>query len=178
MEPPAETAPAVAGPDFDALVHRVEGRLIGYLRFRLGSGDDAEDLFQETMLAVHRHWHEVRNLENPEAWVFRVAHNLAVNHSKRRAVQRRATLRLAAPGIASGPTRLEQAETGARVQAALDLLPPDEREAVCLKVWAGCTWVEIARLMGVSEDKAARLFARGLKTIAGPLADLAPGGSP
>ncbi|MBX3473308.1 MAG: sigma-70 family RNA polymerase sigma factor [Planctomycetes bacterium] len=165
-----------AEQSFGGLLERIESRLIGYLRFRLGSGDEAEDLFQEAMLAAHSNWSEVRRMENPEAWVFRVARNLAINHGKRRGTERR-VLGALAPGVApTASAHAEETETQRRIQQALAELPEPEREAVCLKIWAGSSWVEIARMLQVSEDTATRLFARGLKAISPRLADLAPGG--
>lgn len=166
-----------AEPQFAGLVERLEARLIGYLRFRMNSGAEAEDLFQEALMAAHRNWPELKRMDNPEAWVFRVARNLAINQGKRRGTERR-VLGALSPGMEASPAdRVAVSEAQQRISTALAGLPEPEREAVSLKIWAGLSWVEIGRLLDVSEDTAARLFARGLKALAPSLADLAPGGS-
>jgi len=151
---------------FDAFIADIEFRLISYLRYSLAAGADAEDLFQEVCLRLHRHWESVSRAQSPRAWVFRVAHNLAVNRLKRRATERKALAHL------KRYTPPEH-ETIAAVESAVQELPPDPRQAVCLKIWGGCSWVEIARAMEISEDKAARLFAHGLRELAPKLKDFA-----
>ncbi|MBI2919577.1 MAG: sigma-70 family RNA polymerase sigma factor [Planctomycetes bacterium] len=175
MEPPGT---AFAGTDFAAFLARVEPRLMAYLWSLLGRREDAEDLFQEVGLALHREWLSVRFLDRPEGWVFRTAHNMAANFFKRKEVERRA-LRAAgerAPDAAGPDPSLERSEIHARVRAALAGLAEAEREAVTLKVWGGASWVEIARILDVSEDAAARLFARGLRSVAPLLRELSEDG--
>jgi len=175
MEPPAGTG---AGTDFATFLARVEPRLMAYLWSLLGRREDAEDLFQEVGLALHREWASVRELDRPEGWVFRTAHNRVVNVFKRRDVERRAlkTAGERAPEAARPDGSVERSELHARVQEALARLDPPEREAVTLKVWGGASWVEIGRALGVTEDTAARLFARGLRTVAPLLRELSEGG--
>jgi RNA polymerase sigma-70 factor (ECF subfamily) len=69
---------------------------------------------------------------------------------------------------------LEGEETRRLVQEALQTLPEDQREAVSLKVWGDMSWLEIGRMLGVSDDTASRLFARGLKAIAPMLKGVSP----
>jgi RNA polymerase sigma-70 factor, ECF subfamily len=69
---------------------------------------------------------------------------------------------------------LRNEETRRLVQAALQTLPEDQREAVSLKVWGGMSWIEIGRMLEVSDDTASRLFARGLKAIAPMLKGVSP----
>src|SRR6202789_453874 len=42
----------------------------------------AEDITQETFLRLFRHLHENRLLDNPRAWIFTVANNLAADVSR------------------------------------------------------------------------------------------------
>ena len=104
----------------------------------------------------------------------RVARNLAMNQLKRRSVERRALKLRPEPDDVAPQTPAEGEETRAAVQSALETLPLDQREAVCLKVWGECSWVQIGQTLGVSEDTAARLFARGLQAIAPRLKELSP----
>ncbi|MCA8918368.1 MAG: sigma-70 family RNA polymerase sigma factor [Planctomycetes bacterium] len=171
MAPKVQTAQTV---DFTAFARRVETRLVSYLCYLLGHTGEGEELFQETLLRAHREWKQVKAMENPEAWVFRVARNLAMNQLKRRSVERRALKLRPEPDDVAPQTPAEGEETRAAVQSALETLPLDQREAVCLKVWGECSWVQIGQTLGVSEDTAARLFARGLQAIAPRLKELSP----
>lgn len=174
MAAPQRHEKAGAG-DFAGFVKAIERRLASYLRYTTGSAADAEDLFQEVCLKLHNDWPAVAAREKPEAWVFTVAHNLAVNRFKRRDTERRA-FKLVAGEARTGDgsdaaARKREAEVA--VENALHELPPDQREAVCQKIWGECSWVEIAANLGVSEDTAARLFARGLKALGPKLQGLA-----
>lgn len=165
------TTPTVNFADF---VERVEARLVSYLRFTTGSAAEAEDLFQETMLKIHQDWPNVVKKDRPEAWVFTVARNMAMNRLKRMGIERRALGEIAEDPSPRVPRPVEKEEARTIVRHALATLPEDQREAVSLKIWGECTWVEIGRALGVSDDTAARLFARGLKAIAPQLKKVAP----
>jgi RNA polymerase sigma factor (sigma-70 family) len=159
--------------DFAAFVTGIEPRLISFLTYFCGSSHDAEELFQEALMEAHRNWPEVAKADAPEAWVMRVARNKAINRFKRRDTERKhlALLPGKAPEQPGAP--LEQQELQAAVQQALDTLPQQERECLCLKVWGELSWVQISRTLDVSEDTAARLFARALKKVAPALKELA-----
>ncbi len=161
-----------------AFVKQLEPRLVSYLRYSCGTGSDADDLFQEVCLKLYSHWPEVAELTRPQAWVFRVAHNLAVNRHKRRDVERRALRRVgqAASHAESPHSAADREEAAVAIQHALAGLPRDQREAVCLKIWGECTWVEIAGQLNTTPDTASRLFGRGLRAIAPHLAGFGGGG--
>lgn len=165
--------------DFARFIAGLERRLVSYLWSLCGRGADAEDLFQETCIALHGAWSTVGQMERAEAWAFRVAHNLAVNVLKRRGIEKRAVERAVREmPTATGPDpSIERDEVATRVQDAIATLPVDTREAVALKVWGEASWVEIGRCLGISEDAAARLFAKGLRTLAPLLSPLAKGGA-
>ena len=47
--------------------------------------ESAEDVTQEAFLKLLQHWRKVTALDQPDAWVRRVAIRLAVRHAKREA---------------------------------------------------------------------------------------------
>src|SRR5580692_5118172 len=53
-----------------------------YLLRKTRDSGQAEDITQETFLRLFRHLREDRLLENPKAWLFTVANNLAVDASR------------------------------------------------------------------------------------------------
>ncbi len=59
-------------------------RLHSYVRGRVSNRDDAEDIVQDT---IYQFLRTMRALENPishvSAWLYTVAHNLIINHSKK-----------------------------------------------------------------------------------------------
>jgi RNA polymerase sigma-70 factor (ECF subfamily) len=67
--------------DFD----RLRPRLHRYCARMVGSVLDGEDIVQEALLRALESGMPGRPIENPEGWLFRVAHNLALDFLRRRA---------------------------------------------------------------------------------------------
>jgi RNA polymerase sigma-70 factor (ECF subfamily) len=177
---PSFSTTSTAGMSFSTFVKTIEQRLMSYLQWSCRSGSDAEDLFQEVCLVTYDRWREVSVMDRPEAWVIRVAHNTAANHFRRRDTERRVLRNHYEPDreidTATGERALESRELDQAVAVALQQLPADQREAIALKIWGGCTWIEIGDILGVSDDTAARLFARALRRLAPVLEPHAPVG--
>jgi RNA polymerase sigma-70 factor (ECF subfamily) len=167
---------ALSGPDeeFAAFVESIERRLASYLRYAARGADDADDVFQDVCVAAYRNWTKVRGLERPSAWAVRVARNLLINRAKHRAVELRAQPLLPAGAAPAADRPADERELRDAVAAALASLPEQEREAVSMKVWGDLNWREIGEALGVSDDTAARLFARGLRVLAPRLQGLKP----
>ena len=160
--------------EFEQFVQRLEMRLVSYLSYSMRDHAEAEDLFQETMLRAHGEWNRLATMERPDAWVFRVARNLMINRGKRKQTERRVLSDKSRDPKWDNPAQPEKNELRRTVHDALAALPDDQREAVSLKIWGECTWVEIGATLGVSEDTASRLFTRGLTAIEPQLKDLKP----
>jgi RNA polymerase sigma-70 factor (ECF subfamily) len=152
---------------FDALVARYEARLMSYLTHVAGSRAEAEDLFQETFLRVLK---DPRGPEDGTPFAFyllRIGRNLALTRRQRKTVERKA---LAAVGMDKSPGQepvspLADREMTSAVHAAVARLPEELREPVALKIWSGLAWREIGKLLGCSEDTAARRFAEALRLL-------------
>jgi RNA polymerase sigma-70 factor (ECF subfamily) len=69
--------------DFDGFYAAVFARLVGQLAVVTGDPHEAEDVVQEAMARAASRWARVRAYDVPEAWVRRVAFNLAVSGHRR-----------------------------------------------------------------------------------------------
>jgi RNA polymerase sigma factor (sigma-70 family) len=96
----------------------------------LGQGSDAEDVANETMARAFLHWHKLRDLPHRDAWVLRVAANLAVDAVRRRSVADR--LVAARPNSSSE----EIVDLRLALAAAVRSLPRRQRETVVLRYLA------------------------------------------
>lgn len=130
----------VAGADFDrsfrelfTLSHRVARRI-------LQDPHAAEDVAAETMSRTYAHWSRVRALPYREAWVARVATNLALNVVRRRPPRSdNGTERSYEDGLAD---RLD-------VAAALRGLSDRQREVLVLRHLCGFSEPEVAERLGL-----------------------------
>ena len=72
---------------FERLLAELRPKLHRYCARMTGSVIDGEDVVQDAMLKALAAFGEADALANPEAWLFRIAHNTALDHLRRRARQ-------------------------------------------------------------------------------------------
>ncbi len=142
-----------------------------YLQSTLGSRAEAEELTQETFLRLLVHLQKGQPVDHVRAWVFRVAHNLALNALRQRSRQeadvpadweerRNAT---ANPAPTQEERVIEQ-ELQQRVSRAMSHLSPQERYCLELKA-EGLTYREIAEALDVRPGSVATFLARGVRKL-------------
>ena len=71
--------------DFERLLSEFRPKLHRYCARMTGSAVDGEDVVQDWMIKAFNALPEVGVLDNPEAWLFRIAHNTALDFLRRRA---------------------------------------------------------------------------------------------
>jgi len=145
-----------------------------YLYSTLGNRADAEDLTQETFTRLYHRVSRGDAIENYRAWVFRVAHNLAVDSwkSARRdgadpLVLDAARLQSSDPGVEADILERERISARqARISSALKRLSPQERQ--CLELRAeGLRYREIAEVLGVQVPTVQTFLTRAIAKMAG-----------
>lgn len=147
---------AVSDP-FAAFVAAHEGALFAYLWRITGDESAAYDLRQETFIRAWRNFARVRGYERPQAWLYRVATNLALNH--RRDLRSTTSLSEAPldPAQSDPAWRLAEREL---VRATLLALAPRERAALALREGQGLSCDEVAQALGVTPAAARTLLWR------------------
>lgn len=135
---------------FAEIYERHRRGIFMFLLHLTGTRHVAEDILQEAFLRVWRSRAEYRASGEFRAWLFTIARRLAVDRFRRRGVaweENPAALETAASDDA--PDRRAEARNDlARLQRALDQLPPAQREVVLLARLAGYGAEEIARVTG------------------------------
>ena len=128
---------------------------------------DAEDVVQEAFVRFWRSRERDRvgnSVTDAVAYLYACVKHAALDHLRggRRRLRReeavasaRAELQSDEP-LLTGP--LEQAERRQAIEAALERLPEPQREVLVLKVWAGLSFPQIARALGVPPDTAASRY--------------------
>jgi RNA polymerase sigma factor (sigma-70 family) len=155
-----------------ALYRKYAGRVQGFL---IGMGCDrglAEEITDDAFLAARRRWAQVRNLDEPEGYVFKIARN---ERSKRqKAHDCRARDLRPDPYGGPGPAGDDLAQTVTDrivIRQALRQLPARQREAVTLRAVAGLSEAATARAMGVSVGSVKRYASEGRQELRRLLAD-------
>jgi len=137
-------------------------RVVAVVAGLVGDRHVAEDLAQEAFLRLHLHWDRVQHLANPEAWLYRVASNLANSWWRRRFAERRANRRHG-PG-ATASYEPDHADVLA-VRAAVAALPTRQRTVVVLRYFGGCSVAEAAEAMRCREGTVKSLTHRATHAL-------------
>ena len=156
---------------FDALVTRYMRRAFAVGYRLLGNREDAEDLVQETFIAVLS---KIDTFERGRAfspWFFRILVNRGLNARKARALRTAADLPDDAAAGGASPERMaERAELQARLRAALDGLPERQRVIVELFELEGFGGAEIAEILEISDGTVRWHLHEARKTLRQSLA--------
>ncbi|HTM59448.1 MAG TPA: RNA polymerase sigma factor [Burkholderiales bacterium] len=140
---------------FETLYARHRARLYRFVLRSVKSRPIGEELFQEIWLRVI----EARGRYSPQArfttWLYTIAHNHLVDHWRKRGLT---LVALEADETAGGsPDPADQAQARQsleRFAAALQALPPVQREAFLLHEEAELSVAEIAAATGTNEEAA------------------------
>jgi len=163
-----ESLPAITADQetFEALYRRTFPRVYAYVASLLRDRSAAEDVTAQAFERAYRKRLSFRaNRGSPDAWMFGIARNAALDELRRR--KRRATLE-ADPADDGSPTPEEYAELTLRretVRAALATLDGQERDLVALKFAGGLSNAEIARVLRVSESNAGTRLHRTIEKL-------------
>jgi len=167
----------MGGSDLSALIATFRENyqdLLRYLTRRTGSADRASDVAQDTYLRLAALSSTNLDVQNPRAYVYRIAGNLATDAARRDGRLATHLAVVAADEADASPSPEMRAVARERLrllEAALDELPLNARTALLLSRVDGLTFAEIAIHLGVSESMIAKYIARALKHCRDRLAD-------
>jgi RNA polymerase sigma-70 factor (ECF subfamily) len=142
---------------FGILVRRYEAKLLVYVAQIVGIQEEARDLVQEAFIRVWRNLEQYDTRFRFSTWLFRIAHNLAIDHLRRRrqpviSLERGEDdegdeMRLDPADVRRGPLgELANRELSAALHREIAKLPPSYRELVVLRHLVGLAYSEIAEL--------------------------------
>ncbi|HEY7306924.1 MAG TPA: RNA polymerase sigma factor [Bryobacteraceae bacterium] len=138
-----------------------------YLYRVLENSDEAEDLTQEVFLRLYRHLHQGHTVTNIRAWVFRVAHNLAIDQQRKDTQRERLDLsgREEACDRGPGPEAVAlEVEQQERLRQALTSLSIEEKH--CLELRAeGLSYKEIAGILDMRMPTLVKYLGRIIKKL-------------
>jgi len=168
---------------FATLYARHERPLFRFLRRSVGRDAAAEDLLQEVWLAVMRNAAGFEPRARFTTWLYGIARHRLIDHWR----ARREDISLdvaandpvdAAPALiealAADPVNQPEVQAMSRAQArafvaAVEQLPPPQREAFLLHAEAGMTVEEVAQLTGVGHETAKSRLRYAMNRLRGAL---------
>jgi RNA polymerase sigma-70 factor (ECF subfamily) len=155
---------------FDVLVGRWDRKIQGAIYRIMGPEEDARDLSQETLLKAYRALGTFKKEARFSSWLYQIALNVCRDRLRRRKSRPQVSLdelmeagELAPPGRGPSPLDLIEArDLSKTVAAAVDSLPPEQREVVVLKEYQGLTFLEIAEVLDIPISTVKTRLYRGL----------------
>jgi RNA polymerase sigma-70 factor (ECF subfamily) len=147
---------------YEASYRRLVTQLVG----SCGDLSTAEEVVQEAFVRAIAHSTTFRRTDSPEAWLRRVAVNLA--RSRWRRLKRFAGLM---PRLAEPTSIPDLSPDHVTLVAALQRLPRPQREAIAMHHLADLPVDEIAACLGVPPGTVKARLARGRATLAHLLSD-------
>jgi RNA polymerase sigma-70 factor (ECF subfamily) len=150
---------------FRLLAPRYAARAIGLARRISDNADDAEEIVQEAFLRVWIHAPRWRPAAAFRTWFYRIVFNLALNRKRRAPFAP-----LAAAGDPADPApgaaeRMEGAERGIRINAAIASLPERQRAAIVLTYNDELSNAEAAAVLGTSVSAFETLLVRARRSL-------------
>ena len=179
---PLRTAPALTGDldharrgdrkAFSRLMEPYRRELVAYCYRLTGALAESEDLAQEAFVRAFRALGEFEGRATPRAWLYRIAHNLCLNHVRRR--PRWESWEALAEGAVTEPPATEREDVRLGFVALMRSLPPRQRATLVLRDVLGWSAEETARILETTVPAVKNALARARQTLArGP-----PGGGP
>ena len=143
-------------------------RIFGYLQLSVGNRHDAEDLTNQTFIrmleSIDRFgWRSVPF----SAWLFRIAHNLAMDHFRagRRWQPERSRRRMPPRSSHLPRTRRSTGSADDRMLRLIDGLSGDQRQVLTLKFGFDFSNAEVAAILGKTEGAVKALQHRAFATL-------------
>jgi RNA polymerase sigma-70 factor (ECF subfamily) len=159
-----------------AFIERFKRTVYGLAMSMLGDREVAQDVAQETFSRAWRHAHAYDPRRGALAsWLLGITRNLAIDMLRMRRAEPIDPHDLNSLGMLSTDTDpcdvAVHASDGRRVRAAVALLPTEQRRALVLSVFQGCTAQEISRLEQIPLGTAKTRIRAGLQKVRALLDD-------
>jgi RNA polymerase sigma-70 factor, ECF subfamily len=159
---------------------RYSSRIYNFSYRFLKNSEAAEDATQEVFVKMLKHANQFHGDAKLSTWLFSITANWCRDYLRKadnKAKEAEDVLvTLPAPSELSPERVLEQRENEKRIQKALSVLTPEQREAILLSRYQGLSYAEIAQISGCSEGAVKTRVFRAMETLKKLLTREASGG--
>jgi RNA polymerase sigma-70 factor, ECF subfamily len=170
----AELLERVAGGDpraYRAIVERHMRGVHAFVYRMLGSRAEAEEVCQESFLRLWQQADTFVARAKPSTWLYRVAHNLAIDRLRRRRETSHSAGIEEVPNSERPSLHVYDKQVAEAVERALSELPERQRAAISLVFYQGLSNAEAADVIGVKVRALESLLARGRQQLRERLQD-------
>ncbi len=149
---------------------QLHDRLLSYVRGRVSTSQDAEDILQDVFVRIHANLDDMNEVQNITAWVYRITRNAITDYYRQRA-RAGGAVQVPAEMMAHMSSHDDDRQPGSGSQAGQELagcieplverLPEAYRRALTLTELGGLTQREAAEQLGLSLSGMKSRVARG-----------------
>lgn len=155
---------------FAALYEHFYDKIHRYVSFKTGNANESEDIVEDVFLKMLESIGSFRWQGYPfSSWLFRIAHNLVVDHFRKKGRRKQVSLEDVSGLVGSTSQdmdgRLDLKVTFLKVQDAMSELTALQREVISLRFAAGLSIMETAEAMGKKENAVKALQHAAIKKL-------------
>jgi RNA polymerase sigma-70 factor (ECF subfamily) len=157
-----KSVPEVSTTDsIDHLLVAMRPKLHRYCARMVGSAIDGEDVLQDALIKAVESFASAGPVRNPEGWLFRIAHNTALDFLRRRNRQEALRSGEEVDMIADQLDAVSSRQIASASLRTFMRLPVAQRSSVILMDVLGCSLQEVCEVMDVSLAAAKAALNRG-----------------
>lgn len=153
--------------DLISLFEEYYDKIARYVFIRIGDQGEAEDLASEVFLKA------LSSLDSYQergpvtrSWLFRIAHNLAVDYLRKMSKQRMVSLDMVEIADTAAPEEIIESRLQTEELAvALKHLSPSEREVIGLRFFTGLSANEVGKILGKNPGAVRQMQYRALRSL-------------
>ena len=162
---------STAGAFVEELFAKHHNEIYAYLVRMLRDGELAADLTQDAFVKAYRNYDTLEKPENARAWLYQIAHRVALDELRRRKIVRFIPWTGESRGASPSAEHLVMdLQLTGDLQRALEKIPERQRAALLLAELHDLTGLELAAALGVSHVAARALLTRARESLRQALA--------
>jgi RNA polymerase sigma-70 factor, ECF subfamily len=144
------------------LIEMSQKDLFRFVFYLTGNNQLAHDMCQDTFIKVLENLPRLKEPERFKSWLFQMAKNLYLDHTKSSKNKGHVSIESALPDMTSAEDKQKVLE----IRQALSHIETDERLPLLLVDLEGYSYTEAAKIIGVSEDALRSRLHRARQTFA------------
>lgn len=159
---------------YDEIIKRYQGKLFVYLYRLINSKEEVQDLLQDVFVKAFKNLHSYDTKRKFSSWIYRIAHNEAVNHIKRKSLKKF----IPWEDITAVKDKLEMTsveegaqdswirkETEKEVNKAMERLPFKYKQVLMLRYYSDKSYKEISEISGKPVNTVGTLISRAKRKL-------------
>jgi RNA polymerase sigma-70 factor, ECF subfamily len=155
----------------ETLFAKHHNEIYAYLLRMMRDPEVAADMTQDAFIKAYKNYETLEKPENARAWLYQIAHRVALDEIRRRKIIRFVPWTGESRGSAPSAERLVMdARLSGDMQRALARIPERQRAALLLAELHDLTGLELASALGVSHVAARALLTRARESLRQALA--------